>query len=399
MPPRHRDAGRPIDLAGGRHIDGKLDVSGKCGLPRVPGATARTSCTRRPSPTRATGPAPSDPLTVTSASSRTTRRAAAPATSSAAATATPLDASKHMDFAAAGRALPGRAPARCARGTRRAPRTTPRPGRCSGVYCHSSGQQAPTFALVPGWTLRRGSRLRRLPWESAQVPVGRRRRAGRQLSHRAHRPGPDSGTTSGSRRSAHASKHGSPRPGEAAHQSPARRATSPPTNSASATGPLRFYWLDTTGSYELDEGDPNRLTDPRWLETQCGTCHGTDGAPVGSGKVMPLTHVNGRRDVVFDTRTTLPSYPGLPRAGHADAPVLGHAVEVLRCDPGRRRHRGRDALARALRGHVRSGEQAMLGRGLSSRRRAGLGAPLPGDAGSTNPAELLRLSLDTLRPP
>ncbi len=37
-------------------------------------------------------------------------------------------------------------------------------------------------------------------------------------------------------------------------------------------------------------------------------------APTRSGKALPLHHVNGSRDVVFDPRETVPAIPWLPTA-------------------------------------------------------------------------------------
>jgi predicted CxxxxCH...CXXCH cytochrome family protein len=93
-----------------------------------------------------------------------------------------------------------------------------------------------------------------------------------------------------------------------------------------AAGPSGFYWLDTTGDYHLPScsvwpcpagesgGDPARLTNPLYLYYQCTACHDGTKAPVGGGKVLPLRHVNGKRDVVFDPRTTLPAIAWLPAA-------------------------------------------------------------------------------------
>ena len=88
-----------------------------------------------------------------------------------------------------------------------------------------------------------------------------------------------------------------------------------------AAGPSGFYWLDTTGAYQLPGGQ---------LHFACSACHGTAGGPPsGAGKVLPLRHVNGRREVVFDPRTTLPDLAWLP-------PATGLALVALVPDLGRR---------------------------------------------------------------
>jgi mono/diheme cytochrome c family protein len=71
-------------------------------------------------------------------------------------------------------------------------------------------------------------------------------------------------------------------------------------------------YLDTTERTEL------AFITGSSLQTRfaCQTCHtGAAGAPpVGAGKVLPWRHVNGRRDVVFDSRTTVPAGYGSPQA-------------------------------------------------------------------------------------
>jgi len=63
-------------------------------------------------------------------------------------------------------------------------------------------------------------------------------------------------------------------------------------------------------------GDPGRISWGWQDGIQCGACHsaGSATAPTGQGKVVPLRHVNGARDVVFDARTTLPAISWLPPA-------------------------------------------------------------------------------------
>ena len=75
--------------------------------------------------------------------------------------------------------------------------------------------------------------------------------------------------------------------------------------------PGGFYYLDTTGDYDLPNG---------WGVTYaCTTCHDGTKAPQGAGKVLPLRHVNGSRDVAFDARTGNPGSTAPP--GTANDPT------------------------------------------------------------------------------
>ncbi len=91
-------------------------------------------------------------------------------------------------------------------------------------------------------------------------------------------------------------------------------ATVDPTNTAQpnldrdpskplATG---FYYLDIGGDFTM----PQRANGAAYPPYVCADCHtGKPGEPAagsGTGKVLPLRHVNGKRDVVFDDRQTLP---------------------------------------------------------------------------------------------
>jgi predicted CxxxxCH...CXXCH cytochrome family protein len=86
------------------------------------------------------------------------------------------------------------------------------------------------------------------------------------------------------------------------------------TTDPANTGPSGFYYLDTTGSYRLPGGDPGRISWGWQDGIQCNACHTAGSASTGQGKVLPLRHVNGARDVVFDSRTALPPIPWLPAA-------------------------------------------------------------------------------------
>jgi predicted CxxxxCH...CXXCH cytochrome family protein len=78
------------------------------------------------------------------------------------------------------------------------------------------------------------------------------------------------------------------------------------TTDPSSTGPSGFYWLDTTGNYAL----PNSWN----YVYACTSCHSaaSPAAPVGQGRVLPLRHVNGSRDVQFDSRTGDPGASWVP---------------------------------------------------------------------------------------
>jgi predicted CxxxxCH...CXXCH cytochrome family protein len=74
------------------------------------------------------------------------------------------------------------------------------------------------------------------------------------------------------------------------------------TTDPSNTGPSGFYYLDTTGDYVFSRANPGDA------DLVCISCHtGTGYATQKTGKTLPLRHVNGLRDVVFDPRDTLPA--------------------------------------------------------------------------------------------
>ncbi len=179
---------------------------------------------------------------------------------------------------------------------------------CSGVYCHSSGQATPGYRTTPAWTSTGTLTCAschddppRYPSGGAGAPDANTHLVmgddGWELGHFLGLPGPW-----------HGSKHGAAwGPGDDAAPLTCQSCHYDTTD-PSATGPSGFYWLDTTGDYQLPGGDPARPL------MACTDCHGTVAAPVGAGRVLPLRHVNGRRDVVFDPRTTLPAIAWLPTA-------------------------------------------------------------------------------------
>jgi predicted CxxxxCH...CXXCH cytochrome family protein len=197
-------------------------------------------------------------------------------------------------------------------------------GACSGVYCHSSGQASPAHVATPGWTS--GAKLGctgchdnppRYPSGGAGAADANSHLVladdGWELGHFAGLPGPWHGSYHGAW---NGSTNAAPITCQACHYQ---------TTDPASAGPSGFYWLDTTGSYRLDlpGADPTRLANASWVNTQCATCHAPGGAaPEGQGRVLPLAHVNGTRDVAFDPRPaigTLAGYPGAP-ADPATAP-------------------------------------------------------------------------------
>jgi predicted CxxxxCH...CXXCH cytochrome family protein len=195
----------------------------------------------------------------------------------------------------------------------------PATGTCSGVYCHSSGHgslDAPLdYVTTPAWTATTGPlgcdechgnppRYPSAGSESA-APNSHIQLAsdGWEWGHYAGMPGPFHGT-----------RHGDPATASAA--SPITCQTCHfATVDPSHTGPGGFYYLDTQGNYALEGGAAGRRSNAGWLSTQCATCHlNAEGAPAAGGAVLPLRHVNGRPDVVFDPRSTLPDgyVTGLP---------------------------------------------------------------------------------------
>jgi len=218
-------------------------------------------------------------------------------------------------------------------------------GTCSNVYCHSSGQEttltsSPEYIVTPAWTSTAKLACDGCHKNPPRYPSGGRATAtanthlnldldGWEYGHFLGLPGPD-----------HSSKHGGAAgwgPGYDSAPITCQTCHFETTDPAN-TGTSRFYWLDTTGSYRLPGGDPWR-TDPYyaawWASLDCATCHTTTvpsqvSSTVGlikTGRVLPLRHVNGSRDVVFDKRTSLPAnsllpaYPNTPTLPYWTSPV------------------------------------------------------------------------------
>jgi predicted CxxxxCH...CXXCH cytochrome family protein len=198
----------------------------------------------------------------------------------------------------------------------------PATGTCTGVYCHSSGQETPAYVESPRWTATPGSLgCDGCHGNPPQYPSGGAGAADAnshvnldlelgepawEFGHFAGLPGPD-----------HTSKHGDPEVWGTTTTSKASPITCQachyetvdPENVRTTGG---FFYFDASGDYDLrPDGYGDRALDPSWQAMQCVTCHADH---LGRGSVLPLRHVNGRRDVTFDPRTALPpGYPtGLP---------------------------------------------------------------------------------------
>jgi predicted CxxxxCH...CXXCH cytochrome family protein len=181
----------------------------------------------------------------------------------------------------------------------------PASGTCSNVYCHSSGQESPKFVTTPGWASGAklsctGCHTNPPSYPSGGAGTGDANTHvvvaddGWYFGHFLGLPGPW-----------HGSKHGAAMgPGDDAAPMTCQTChfdTTDPSN----TAPGGFYYLDTSGDYLPPGVDPSN--------TNCTVCHKANtAAPLGTGKVLPLRHVNGARDVVFDPRTTMPEAPALP---------------------------------------------------------------------------------------
>lgn len=189
-------------------------------------------------------------------------------------------------------------------------------GRCGNVYCHSSGQAASarTYVVTPDWYGPAGT----LGCGGCHGNPPRQANAGPGDGANGHYNGWDPTLGLGGHVST-VTLHGRPRHGLPVDTWDGWASVSAPmtcqtchfgTVDPSNTGPGGFYYFDTTGDY-ADPASP--------APYRCQSCHNGQpgGQPAGRGKILPLLHVNGRRDVLFDRRETLPNgYPafwsGLP---------------------------------------------------------------------------------------
>jgi predicted CxxxxCH...CXXCH cytochrome family protein len=199
----------------------------------------------------------------------------------------------------------------------------PTTGTCSGVYCHSSGHgdlDAPLdYRTTPAWTATPGM----LSCDGCHGNPPSYDSAGptssKPNSHIQSKTGWDGvrlewGHYAGMSGPYHGTRHGSPTPGYASAPITCQTCHFD-TVDPSHTKPGGFYYLDTSGDYTRDDADPSRTSLVSWQRTQCATCHTAGGrAPPAVGAVLPLRHVNGRPEVVFDPRPALPDgyATGLP---------------------------------------------------------------------------------------
>jgi predicted CxxxxCH...CXXCH cytochrome family protein len=186
----------------------------------------------------------------------------------------------------------------------------PSAGTCRGVYCHSSGQATPTYVTTPAWNSVNKLACGDCHGNPPAYPSGGAGTVtanshiglasdGHEWGHFLGLPGPWMTSKHGGNSSP--TQDSAPITCQTCHYE-----TTDPAN----TGPSGFYYLDTTGTYALPGGDPSRTSwqagDPSGISwqarQQCGYCHDPDA--VGIGKVLPLRHVNGTRDVRFDPRDT-----------------------------------------------------------------------------------------------
>jgi predicted CxxxxCH...CXXCH cytochrome family protein len=311
-----------IDVAGGLHVNGTVDFGGSGG-----GALACDSCHGYPPASGAhlahfgwsAGAAQGiygDVRTLEGYVADGLLPASFPAYAFGCGNCHPVDPAAHMDGQVTVALTGAGAPAGSLKS--RQPATAAWSGAtCSSVSCHSSGQAVdaaagtPTYVTTPGWTS--GAVLGcdgchgNPPRYASGGPGAATANSHLGLAFDGYafghfgglpgvwHPGVDVG-----------SKHGQGTWSPLNDASPitcqtCHAATVDPAN----TGPSGFYYLDTSGDYLLAGAA---------VHYDCLACHtaGSATAPTGTGRVLPLRHVNGTRDVVFDPRQALPAAAWLP---------------------------------------------------------------------------------------
>jgi predicted CxxxxCH...CXXCH cytochrome family protein len=234
----------------------------------------------------------------------------------------PIDPAKHMDGTVEVELADPAAPPSSLKGRAdRAAAFDPRTKTCQGVYCHSNGAGVLAFATTPPWTgTFSGDRCTACHQNPPAYPSGGAGSEtanshlllasdGYEYGHFGGLPGP--WHTSHHRADASGVLEAAPITCQTCHFE-----TVDPAN----VGPGGFYYLDTSGNYDLGGQ----------LGYACATCHdGAPGSPAsGSGAVLPLRHVNGHHDVVFDPRESIPAdVTGLPAP--PDRPTYPMWVDIL----------------------------------------------------------------------
>lgn len=194
---------------------------------------------------------------------------------------------------------------------------------CSGVYCHSTGQELPAFVATPGWssgaTLGCDGCHANPPRyatggagaATANSHVGLLEESDGKTYETGHFGGFPAMAHDGSQHGAVA-EASSPITCQTCHWN---------TTDPAHTGPSGFYYLDTSGRFDLGgTGDfcfggsgstcVGGTVAPAYA---CAQCH--DGTPPSQGgAVRPYFHANGARDVAFDPRTSITGTPTLPPA-------------------------------------------------------------------------------------
>jgi predicted CxxxxCH...CXXCH cytochrome family protein len=196
-------------------------------------------------------------------------------------------------------------------------------GTCSGVYCHSAGKAGPLLQLQADGSTAEGPIFRATPAWTSGASLGcagchdnppryvsggaggadanthlQLDSDGWETGHFGGLPGPWHWGPKHGRYYWGPDEDGSPLTCQGCHYD---------TTDPAGAGPSGFYWLNTTGDYQLPTGS---------FGYSCTSCHVADDpvVPTGSGGVLPLRHVNGRPDVVFDPRQALPALSWLPAA-------------------------------------------------------------------------------------
>lgn len=296
-----------LDVAGGRHVDGALDVDlrGGCdachGAPPASGAHARHATPLSLEVLAYGGTAVLEDLSGAAADPDDYGFGCGHCH--------PLDPARHLDGEIQVELSPAGAPAGSLRARNLATAAyDPASATCAGVACHSSGQASPaeaSFRGTPAWTS-----AARLACDACHANPPRYASGGAGAteanSHlQLQANGWEWGHFGGLPGPWHGSKHGVA-PGTTDAAPITCQACHAGTVDPAATLAGGAFWLDTTGDYDLGGG----------LGFTCTGCHTGEAGrpPPGAGRVRPLRHVNGRRDVAFDARVALPPAPWLPLA-------------------------------------------------------------------------------------